>query len=127
MPQFHRIFFALRQTWSVSGAYTRARRILFGPIISVLPSMILGTPEISAAACAAKLPSMKAANITRRNFMARFPRTHRQDAILLYPPIKSDVGNRGRTLHRAQLALTHLRATFAVMAKRNLTLKVQLL
>src|SRR5262249_16085082 len=91
MPQFHRIFFALRQTWSVSGAYMRARRILFGPTISVLPSMILGTPEISATAYDAKLPSIKAANIAARNFLLRSPRTHRKDAILIYPPNKSEI------------------------------------
>src|SRR6516165_8762541 len=107
MPQFHRIFFALRQTWSDSGAYMRVRRILFGPTISVLPSIILGTPEISATACAAKLPSIKAANITTRNFMVRFPPDPQAGC---YP----------------QLAPTHLWAIFTVMAKRDFTSKVQL-
>ncbi|MGB8450299.1 MAG: hypothetical protein WCE25_11315 [Nitrososphaeraceae archaeon] len=69
----------------------RERRILVGPIVSVLPSMILGTPEISATACAATLPSINVASITTRNFMVRFPQDQQRDAILIYPPFKSEI------------------------------------
>src|SRR5215831_7057547 len=85
MPQFHRIFFALRHTWSVSGAYMRERRILFGPTISVLPSMILGTPVISA--CAVTLPNINAASVPPRNFIV-WPPTNWGDATLIHLAIK---------------------------------------